>query len=75
MVSTVMHYHQLNVSCSLDMFKFDMIVDDSFCCLNEWVIVKDSSSVSSFAKKQVQTGIANYNMTYLVANKILQNVS
>ena len=34
------------------MFKFDMIVDDSFCCLNEWVIVKDSSSVSSFAKNR-----------------------
>ena len=51
-VSTIMHYHQLNVSCNLDMFKFDMIVDDSFCFLNEWVIVKDSSSVSSFAKNR-----------------------
>ena len=51
-VSNIMHYDQLNVSCNLDMFKFDMIVDDSFCCLNEWEIVKDSSSVSSFAKNR-----------------------
>ena len=50
-VSNIMHYDQLNVSCNLDMFKFDMIVD-SFCFLNEWVIVKDSSSVSSFAKNR-----------------------
>lgn len=34
---TTINYHQL--SCSLDMLKFDMIIDDSFCHLNEWMIV------------------------------------
>ena len=41
---TIINYHQL--SCSLDMFKFDMIVHDSFFRLTERMIVHDSFSVS-----------------------------
>ena len=44
------------------MFKFDMIVDDSFCRLNERMIVSDSFSVSSFAK------MANSKMTNIAVN-------
>ena len=43
-----MHYHQ--ISCSLDTFKFDMIVDDSCCRLNEPMLVHDSFSVSGFSE-------------------------
>ena len=41
---SIIYYHQL--SCSLDMFKFDMIVHDSFFRLTERMIVHDSFSVS-----------------------------
>ena len=41
---TIINYHQL--SCSLDMFKFDVIVHDSFVCLTERMIVHDSFLVS-----------------------------
>ena len=42
---TIINYHQL--SCSLDMFKFDMIVHDSFFFrLTERMIVHDRFSVS-----------------------------
>ena len=40
----IIYYHQL--SCSLDMFKFHMIVHDSFFRLTEQMIVYDSFSVS-----------------------------
>ena len=36
------------------MFKFDMIVDDSFCRLNERMIVHDSFLASGFCQKQAQ---------------------
>ena len=47
-----MHYHQLSstASCSLDMIKFNMIVDDSFCCLEEQMIVNDCYLVRSSAE-------------------------
>ena len=41
---TIINYHQL--SCSSNMFKFDMIVRDSFFRLTEQMIVYDSFSVS-----------------------------
>ena len=41
---TIINYHQL--SCSLDVFKFDMIVHDSFFRLTKRMIVHDSFSVS-----------------------------
>ena len=41
---TIINYHQL--SCSLDMFKFEMIVHDSFFRLTERMIVHDSFSGS-----------------------------
>ena len=37
---SIITFHQM--SCSLDMFKFDMIVRYSFCCLNERKIVNDN---------------------------------
>ena len=37
--STIIDYHQL--SYSLDIFKFDIIFDDSFCHLNERMILND----------------------------------
>lgn len=40
--------------CSLDMFKFNMIVD-SFYCLNERIIVHDSFSAKRFGQKRAQT--------------------
>lgn len=47
LLSTIIGYHQL--SYSLDMFKFDTVVDDNFFFrLNERV--NDSFSVGSFAK-------------------------
>ena len=39
----------VKLSYSLDKFKFDMILDDSFCRLYEWMIVGDNFSVSSLA--------------------------
>ena len=42
-------YHQL--SGSLDMFKFHIIVDDSFCHLNKQMMVNNSFPVRSIAKK------------------------
>ena len=45
---TILDYHQL--SRSLDKFKFEMIVDDSFFRLSEQIIVNKSFSVSSFTK-------------------------
>ena len=44
---TIIDYH--GPSCSLDKFEFDMILDDSFCRLNERMIVGDNFSVSSLA--------------------------
>ena len=43
-----MNYHQL--LRGLDMFKFDMIGDDSFNHLNERMMVHDSFSASAFAR-------------------------
>ena len=43
---TIINYHQLSFSLSL--FKFFMIVDDSFSRLTMRTIVHDSSSVSCF---------------------------
>ena len=59
---SVIHYHQL--SCSLDVFNFNMIADESFCRLYERMIVFRSAG---FAKKQAQTEIATI--------KISSNVS
>ena len=42
------NYHRL--SCSLDMCKFNMIVDDSFYRLNERMIVYDSFSANGLVK-------------------------
>ena len=46
--NTIINYHQL--SRSLDVLKFDMIVDDSFFRLIAGMIVHDSFSVSGFAR-------------------------
>ena len=43
-----MNYHQL--LRGLDMFKFDMIGDDSFNHLNERMMVHDSFSANAFAR-------------------------
>ena len=43
---TIIDHHQL--SCSLSLFKFFMIVDDSFSRLTTRMIVHDSFSVSCF---------------------------
>ena len=47
-----MHYHQLSstASCSLDMIKFNMIVDDRFCYLEGQMIVNDCYLVRSSAE-------------------------
>ena len=45
---TIIDYHQL--SCGLDMFNFEIILDDSYCRLNERMIVSKNFSGSSFAK-------------------------
>ena len=37
---TIIDYHQL--SCGLDMFNFDIILDDSYCRLNERMIVSNN---------------------------------
>ena len=52
--STIIDYHQL--SCSWDMFKFDIKMDDSFfaVCRNERMIVNDSFSINSFAKNELK---------------------
>ena len=51
-VSTIIktHYHVL----SSTMLKFIMIVDDSFCSLNEQMIVNDSFWVNSLAKTRLK---------------------
>ena len=41
--------------CSLDIFKFDMIVDDSFYPLNERMLVHDGFSAKRFGQKRAQT--------------------
>ena len=46
--ATIIYYHQLSFSLSL--FKFFMIVDDSFSRLTTHIIVHDSFSVSYFGK-------------------------
>lgn len=48
------HAFECELSCSLDIFKFDMIVDFSFCCLNEQTIVNYNFSVNSFAKNRLK---------------------
>ena len=52
---TIIVYHQLStyhqLSGSLDMFKFHIIVDDSFCHLNKQMMVNNSFPVRSIAKK------------------------
>ena len=49
----IIDYHQL--SCSLDMFKYDMIVDDaSSYRLNEQMIVHDGFSASSLVKNELK---------------------
>ena len=67
----IIDYNQL--LCNLVMFKFYRIVDDSFCRLNERMIVNDSISVRSFAKKRTQIEMASGNMTK-IAFKISRNV-
>ena len=47
------------------MFKFGMMVDDSFCRLNQQMTVNDSFSASSFAKNGPETEMANGKMTKL----------
>ena len=37
---SIITFHQM--SCSLDISKFDMILNDSFCCLNERRIANDN---------------------------------
>ena len=49
-----MHYHQLSFSLSL--FKFFMIVDDSFSPLTTRTIVHDSFSVSCFGNHWPDSG-------------------
>ena len=46
-----MHFHPLlSTVRSLDTLKFDVIVDDSFCRLNERMIMNESFSLNSFSK-------------------------
>ena len=54
-----MHHHRL--SCSLNIFKFDMVVDDSFYRLNEQMIKNDSFAAAVF-QKRVQTEMENGEM-------------
>lgn len=50
---SIINYRQLLYS--LDMFKFDIIVDNSFCgLLNERIIMNDSFSVDSFAENELK---------------------
>ena len=51
---TIIDYHQLSFSLSL--FKFFMIVDDSFSRLTTRMIVHDSFSVSCFGKHWPDSG-------------------
>ena len=51
---TIIDYHQLSFSLSL--FKFFMIVDDSFSRLTTCMIVHDSFSVSSFGNHWPDSG-------------------
>ena len=51
---TIIDYHQLSFSLSL--FKFFMIVDDSFSRLTTRMIVHDSFSVSCFGKNRPDSG-------------------
>ena len=55
-----MHHHRL--SCSLNIFKFNMVVDDSFYSLNEQMI-KNDSFAAAVCKKRVQTEMAKGEMT------------
>ena len=55
------------------MFKFYMIVDDSFCRLNEQMIVNDSFFGPQFCQKRAQTEMASGNMTK-IAFKISRNI-
>ena len=52
--STIIDYHQLSFSLSL--FKFCMIVDDSFPRLTTRMIVHDSFSVSCFGNHRPDSG-------------------
>ena len=54
-----MHHHRL--SCSLNIFKFDMVVDDSFYRLNEQMI-KNDSFAAAVCQKRVQTEMENGEM-------------
>lgn len=69
---TIMHCHWL--WCSLDMFQFDMIVDDSFYRLYGWVIVNDSFYGKQLCQRWAQAEIAKGKMTTVVV-KTSQNVS
>ena len=51
---TIIDYHQLSFSLSL--FKFFMIVDESFSCLTMRTIVHDSFSVSCFGNHWPDSG-------------------
>ena len=51
---TIIDYHQL--SFSLNLFKFFMIVDDSFSRLTTRMIVHDSFSVSCFGNRWPDSG-------------------
>ena len=54
---TIIDYHQL--SFSLNLFKFFMIVDDSFSRLTTRMIVHDSFSVSCFGNRWPDSGHKN----------------
>lgn len=52
---SVIDYHQL--SCSLDMFKFDIIVDDCFCHLDARMTVPDNFSAKTGSNlAQIENG-------------------
>ena len=68
---SIIDYYQL--LCNLVMFKFYMIVDDSFCRLNEQMIVNDSFFGPQFCQKRAQTEMASGYMTK-IAFKISRNV-
>ena len=53
---TIIDYHQLHVSLSLSLFKFFVIVDDSFSRLTTCMIVHDSFLVSCFGNHWPDSG-------------------
>lgn len=64
-----MHYHQL--SCSLDMFKFDVMFDDSFCRLNDLMVGHDSFSASVFVKNRLKSSLKPKMATVVLSSVML----